>query len=39
MYEYIDKKEIKDHKKSNENINRALFGIQTKYKVNIKPSL
>lgn len=39
MYEYIHKKEIKDHKKSNENINRALFGIQTKYKINIKPSL
>ena len=39
MYEHIYKKEIKDYKQLNENINRALFGIQTKYKVNIKPSL
>ena len=33
MYEYIQKKELKDYKNLDQNVIKALFGVQTKYKI------
>ena len=34
MYEYIQKKELKNYKNLDENVIKALFGVQTKFKIN-----
>ena len=34
MYEYIQKKELKDYRNLEQNVIKALFGVQTKYKIN-----